>query len=102
MGRYDRHRVRVAWHRMVGLVRERCTEARCELWTPYRTDEDWELVFHWERTSTILGTSEVRIVWEIPVSVEKGIYRIRYFGDSKALGGKISPFEGESGRFNVV
>ena len=35
LGRYDRHRVRVAWHRMVGLVRERCTEARCELWTPY-------------------------------------------------------------------
>ena len=75
---------------------------REEEWTPYRTDEDWELRFEWERTSTILGTSEVRIVWEIPADVEKGIYRVKYFSDSKALGGKITSFEGESGRFNVV
>jgi len=73
-----------------------------EIWESWRTDEDWEVVFHWERTSTVLGTSEVRIVWEIPEDSEKGVYRIRYFGDAKSIGGKISAFEGVSGRFNVV
>ncbi len=68
-------------------------------WEPYRDDSDWSLVFHWEKTSEVLGTSEVRIVWETEEWAEPGTYRIRYFGDSKAVGGAITPFEGVSGNF---
>lgn len=32
----------------------------------------------------------------------RGRYRIRYFGDAKALGGRITPFEGVSGEFTIV
>jgi neutral ceramidase len=68
-------------------------------WEPYRDDSDWSLIFHWEKTSEVLGTSEVRIVWETEEWAEPGTYRIRYFGDSKAVGGTITPFEGVSGNF---
>jgi neutral ceramidase len=68
-------------------------------WEPARDDSDWSLIFHWEKTSEILGTSEVRIVWETEEWAEPGTYRIRYFGDNKAVGGSITPFEGVSGNF---
>jgi len=32
----------------------------------------------------------------------RGLYRLRYYGDSKALGGSITPFEGVSGEFRIV
>jgi neutral ceramidase len=68
-------------------------------WEPYRDDSDWNLVFHWKKTSEVLGTSEVRIDWETEEWAKPGVYRIRYFGDSKAIGGVITPFEGVSGIF---
>jgi neutral ceramidase len=68
-------------------------------WAPYRDDSDWSLIFHWEKTSEVLGTSEVRIVWETEEWAGPGTYRIRYFGDSKTVGGTITPFEGVSGNF---
>jgi len=71
-------------------------------WECVRDDEDWELIYEWKRTSTILGTSEVTISWEIPNDVEIGKYRIRYFGDSKSFDGEISSFEGVSGVFAIV
>ncbi|TKA30740.1 hypothetical protein B0A50_02460 [Salinomyces thailandicus] len=33
-------------------------------WRRVRDDGDWGLVFEWRRTSTVAGTSEVRISWE--------------------------------------
>ena len=75
---------------------------RHETWQAFRTDEDWELVYRWKRTSKILGTSEVTIEWEIPEDVEEGTYRLAYFGDSKSLGGTITAFEGVSAAFDVV
>ena len=72
-------------------------------WRRVRDDADWSLVFRWRRTSSVLGTSEVEISWEIEQDVVEGGYRIGYFGASKAvLGGEISQFEGWSGVFEVV
>ena len=71
-------------------------------WIQVRSDRDWFLTYRWKRTSTILGTSEVTLEWEIEPTTISGMYRFRYFGDSKSLTGHISAFEGQSGVFNVV
>lgn len=77
-----------------------------EVWNTVRDDSDWSLVFRWKRTSDLLATSEVEIVWETDREhvdeVERGVYRLRYFGDWKSLGGTITPFEGVSGVFTLV
>ncbi|KAL9597152.1 MAG: hypothetical protein Q9219_005318 [cf. Caloplaca sp. 3 TL-2023] len=73
-------------------------------WARVRDDADWDLVYRWRRTSTLLGTSEVVAEWEIGGEnvVGKGLYRVRYFGDAKALGsGEVEGFEGVSGVFGV-
>lgn len=78
-------------------------------WTPIRDDSDWSLLFEWRRESTVLGTSEVTITWEIEGSDQSvsstlpgGRFRIRYFGASKKLTGDIVQFEGVSGEFKVI
>ncbi|KAF9882182.1 neutral/alkaline non-lysosomal ceramidase [Colletotrichum karsti] len=71
-------------------------------WDVVRDDQDWGLIFHWKRTSDLLATSEVEIVWETEEDAEPGTYRFRYHGDSKALGGKITSFEGTSGQFDLL
>lgn len=71
-------------------------------WQLVRDDSDWGLIFHWRRTSEVLGTSEVEIVWEIEDWVEPGEYRLRYFGDAKSIGGRITTFEGTSRTFRVA
>ncbi|OIW28858.1 Neutral/alkaline nonlysosomal ceramidase [Coniochaeta ligniaria NRRL 30616] len=71
-------------------------------WTRVRDDEDWALVFHWKRISDVLATSEVTIEWETGQADEKGMYRLRYYGDAKSLGGTMSPFTGTSAVFALV
>lgn len=71
-------------------------------WKVVRNDSDWHLVFRWNRTSELLATSEVSITWEMEDWTEPGIYRLRYFGDSKSLSGHITGFEGTSGEFCVI
>ncbi|KAF7894917.1 hypothetical protein EAF00_006731 [Botryotinia globosa] len=71
-------------------------------WVRVRDDSDWSLIFEWRKVSEILGTSEVTITWETEEWAQKGRYRIRYFGDSKAVGGAITPFEGVSGVFELL
>ncbi|KAK3900739.1 Neutral/alkaline nonlysosomal ceramidase [Staphylotrichum tortipilum] len=73
-----------------------------QAWARVREDADWSLVYNWRRTNEILGTSEVEIVWETEDWVEPGVYRIRYYGDAKSLGGDITAFEGVSSVFSVV
>lgn len=68
-------------------------------WNTVRDDGDWSLVFNWKKISEVLGTSEVEIVWEIERWAMPGRYRVRYFGDWKAIGGTITGFEGVSGEF---
>ena len=72
-------------------------------WTTVKDDSDWDLIFNWVRTSTILATSEVTIQWIIPSDTASGTYRIRYFGAAKALlGGAITQISGISGGFTVA
>ncbi|KAL8789905.1 MAG: hypothetical protein Q9195_006615 [Heterodermia aff. obscurata] len=72
------------------------------VWTRVRDDSDWDLIFHWKRTNTVLGTSEVKVEWELGDDVEGGKYRIRYWGASKTpVTGNIVQFEGTSGTFMV-
>lgn len=73
-------------------------------WVRVRDDADWSLVFHWRRTNTLLGTSEVDVIWIIENDVPPGgRYRLRYFGASKALiGGAITGFEAASGEFRIL
>ncbi|KUJ15691.1 neutral/alkaline nonlysosomal ceramidase-like protein [Mollisia scopiformis] len=68
-------------------------------WTRVRDDSDWSLIFNWKKTSEILGTSEVEIVWETESWAEPGQYRIKYYGDHKSVGKPIMWFEGLSGEF---
>jgi neutral ceramidase len=76
--------------------------ARNGAWKPVRSDEDWDLVYEWRRESEILGTSNVKVSWEIGGDVPAGKYRLRYYGDAKSLGGSIEAFEGTSGVFEVL
>lgn len=104
-----------------------------EEWHTIRDDSDWDLWFRWRRTSTVLGTSEVDVYWEIGGGdtaaaaaatsgsssaagnsddakgnavngIQAGIYRIKYFGDAKRIGGggDVEAFEGVSEAFRVV
>ncbi|KAK3686385.1 hypothetical protein LTR37_019858 [Vermiconidia calcicola] len=92
-------------------------------WKQVRDDSDWGLLFEWKRTSTVLGTSEVIITWETKWEADswrptpvlsadhsdqlarqvrlRGLYRIRYNGDSKSIGGTISGFQGVSSEFRI-
>ncbi|RFU28683.1 hypothetical protein B7463_g7648, partial [Scytalidium lignicola] len=72
------------------------------VWERVRDDSDWSLIFNWKKISEVFGTSEVKIVWESEKWAEAGKYRIRYFGDSKAVGGTITPFEGTSRVFDLI
>jgi neutral ceramidase len=70
-------------------------------WITVRTDEDWHLVYRWKRTSTVLGTSEVTVEWEIEDEVDDGVYRMHYYGDARSLGGSVTAFEGIGSEFTV-
>ena len=95
------------------------------IWEQVRDDDDWSLLYEWKRTNTVTGTSQVTISWETrwetgswqPTSNDDakphgglfsrnigltGTYRIRYYGDSKALNGDITPFEGLTKAFGIL
>jgi len=72
-------------------------------WTQVRNDKDWELVYEWKRVNGVTGTSDVTISWDTSItSPAAGLYRIQYYGDSKAVGGKITSFTGTSGVFKLT
>jgi neutral ceramidase len=72
-------------------------------WKTVATDGDWETRFFWEEDLCVptFACSRIKIEWTIPQNVEKGTYRIRYFGDQKDLTSTIHPFVGESKKFVV-
>ncbi|MCJ1352591.1 MAG: hypothetical protein MMC33_002575 [Icmadophila ericetorum] len=72
-----------------------------KLWKKVRDDSDWDLIFRWRRTSSVLATSEVDIEWVVGEDVPRGLYRVRYFGDAKGVGGGVKGFEGRSGEFRI-
>ncbi|KAH7326013.1 Neutral/alkaline nonlysosomal ceramidase [Stachybotrys elegans] len=71
-------------------------------WETERDDSDWGLVFHWSRKNKLLGTSEAVVAWEIEEDAADGVYRLRYFGDAKAVGGEVTAFTGVSSSFRVT
>lgn len=73
-------------------------------WRSVRDDADWSLLFEWKRINSVLGTSEVKITWEIEPDLQVGgVYRIKYFGASKTpFTGRIVQFEGVSESFSVL
>ncbi|CAK5267707.1 unnamed protein product [Mycena citricolor] len=71
-------------------------------WTPVRSDSHPSTIYRWARVNGLTGTSTVNISWTVESGTPAGSYRFRYFGDSKALGGTITPFVGTSGTFTVV
>ncbi|KAI5861370.1 Neutral/alkaline nonlysosomal ceramidase [Durotheca rogersii] len=78
-------------------------------WARVRDDSDWSLVYTWNRTNGLLGYSDVTVAWETGSEdeaargIEPGTYRLRYYGDSKALfGGQITAFEGASNEFTLA
>ncbi|RYO75085.1 hypothetical protein DL764_010581 [Monosporascus ibericus] len=74
-----------------------------EEWVRVRDDSDWFLVYSWKRTNTLLGHSEVTVSWETEPDAEPGTYRLKYYGDAKALiGGRITPFDGTSNSFTLT
>ncbi|KAJ8676464.1 hypothetical protein QAD02_012251 [Eretmocerus hayati] len=72
-----------------------------ETWTPVATDADWETRFYWERTSIVLGSSQVTVRWEIPETVLPGEYRIRHNGYYRYIFGGVYPYQGVSNHFKV-
>ena len=99
-------------------LRQESTYAAVELknassgdWEVVRDDRDWNLLFLWKRTNTVLGYSEVTVQWQIeddyyrvddPQSLQNGTYRMHYYGDSKSITGHITSFEGVGGTFTVA
>ncbi|RMZ67584.1 neutral alkaline non-lysosomal ceramidase [Pyrenophora seminiperda CCB06] len=72
-------------------------------WSQVKNDGDWELVYEWKRVNGLIGTSDVTISWDTGLTGPgAGTYRIKYYGDAKAVGGKITSFEGESAPFRLV
>jgi neutral ceramidase len=72
-------------------------------WTQVKNDEDWELVYQWKRINGLTGTSDVTISWDTALTApEAGTYKIHYYGDAKAVGGTITPFEGQSAPFRLT
>jgi hypothetical protein len=76
-------------------------------WETVRDDFDWDLVLRWSRTSNLVVSffgqqSEVTIEWEIGQDVQFGRYRIIYNGDGRDSTGRLIPFQGVSGPFEVI
>ncbi|KAL4949773.1 Neutral/alkaline nonlysosomal ceramidase [Aspergillus filifer] len=80
-------------------------------WETVRTDADWNLVYRWNRTNSVLGYSEVTLQWTIEDDyytagrlswVQAGTYRFHYYGDAKSITGKIEAFEGVDEPFTVA
>lgn len=69
-------------------------------WRRIADDGDWSTKFHWARDG--VAASKVTISWDIPVAAVAGTYRIRYHGDAKSLGGRITPFTGTTRTFSVT
>lgn len=71
-------------------------------WTQVRNDQDWDLVYEWKRVNGLTATSNVTISWDTSIkSPAAGLYRLKYYGDAKAVGGTITAFNGTSGVFKL-
>ena len=71
-------------------------------WVTVADDNDWATKYKWERIDGFWGTSQATIEWVIPDDAASGTYRIKHYGNKKAVGsGNISSFTGKSRSFSV-
>ncbi|XP_053665175.1 neutral ceramidase [Anopheles marshallii] len=70
-------------------------------WSVIATDANWETKFRWERTSTILGFSDIEFSWMIGPTIPEGTYRIRHFGYYRYILGGVYPYVGVTNTFTV-
>jgi len=70
-------------------------------WTEFAVDADWDTKLYWQRTNTILGESEVTVLWDIPMNAPKGEYRIIHKGWYKHILRGLTPYSGTSQTFLV-
>ncbi|XP_043588615.1 neutral ceramidase [Bombus pyrosoma] len=82
------------------LTIERLTDD--EVWVPVATDASWETKFQWQRTSMVLGSSQVTITWQVPEDIKAGEYRIRHNGYYRYILGGIFPYYGVSNHIQVI
>lgn len=71
-------------------------------WVPAYDDDDFCVRFKWSRPAKLSSRSHAAIEWRIPETVVPGVYRLRHFGASKSLLGKINHFTGSSRAFAVL
>jgi len=72
-------------------------------WQAVADDGDVATRYTWSRVDCLptLACSHATIDWTIPSDAAPGTYRVRHFGNSKALDGTISAFTGTSRQFKV-
>ncbi|KAL0138811.1 Neutral/alkaline nonlysosomal ceramidase [Mucor lusitanicus] len=71
-------------------------------WQVIRTDNDYDTRFIWKYKHQLLGMSEATVEWHVSNNVEPGIYRLGYFGNSRAaFSKKIVPHSGYSSEFEI-
>lgn len=68
-------------------------------WHIVADDGDWTTTLTWKRGAA--SSSTVTIRWDSPSDAAPGAYRIRYFGNSRSHGGKLTPFTGTSPEFRL-
>lgn len=68
-------------------------------WTVAFTDSDFATKMFWRRK--LVTESVITIEWHIDSDVPSGTYRIRHFGNSRDLFGKVAPYSGTSASFTL-
>lgn len=67
-------------------------------WIREYDDGDWYTKILFDNTGP---TTETTVLWDIPLGQQAGRYRIVYFGDARALDGRLTPFTGTTADFDV-
>ena len=60
------------------------------------------LRFIWKKTNTFFGESQATVVWNIPLDIQQGHYRIRHFGHSKNIMQQIKSYTGVIEIFSML
>jgi neutral ceramidase len=68
-------------------------------WQTIANDNDWDTTYHWQRDG--IAASIITIDWRIPKQQAAGTYRIVHDGNTKAISGKISSYQGVSNDFKI-
>jgi len=70
-------------------------------WKVVARDGEWETKLLWTRTNVISGESQVEVIWDVPLDIEPGVYRLGHRGFHKTILRGVLPYEGWSVAFQV-